>query len=290
MRVVQRTADTHEREGLLWCSGLLKRGGRHGTSRTYRSTTGKQSSRMPTATCSSLRHLVGAIHLAARSASAALISTRWGCQGRRSRSSFACARVRHAPLCVLLCAFRACSRQCATQGAPAQPAVLALRGIARHCAQKQRLSLLAGTTQHHGPALVLPCRWCWLGLLILRGRAAQRCGAGPGELLLVRQAGQLLRNADRTRRRRHCLAHGAQNEEANLGATLGSVTQGLCPACLPEIVVVDGGSTDGTVRVARAAGKHVKVRSWRSSLERRCARPSLHLTIENSAPAIAPDH
>ena len=46
----------------------------------------------------------------------------------------------------------------------------------------------------------------------------------------------------------------AWNEEANLPAVLDELRSGL-PAC--DVLVVDDGSTDGTVAVARAHGAEV---------------------------------
>jgi glycosyltransferase involved in cell wall biosynthesis len=47
-----------------------------------------------------------------------------------------------------------------------------------------------------------------------------------------------------------------KNEEANIGACLGSVRWAS------QIVVVDAGSTDGTVAIARTFTPHVHVREW----------------------------
>src|SRR6202451_4021803 len=52
------------------------------------------------------------------------------------------------------------------------------------------------------------------------------------------------------------------NEEANLGRTLESVTPLVCDG-KGEIIVVDSGSTDRTVEIAKSFGAKVFVEEWK---------------------------
>jgi glycosyltransferase involved in cell wall biosynthesis len=56
------------------------------------------------------------------------------------------------------------------------------------------------------------------------------------------------------------------NEEASLGQVLGAISS----AAVSEVLVVDGGSTDRTVAIARSAGAHV-IREPRRGYGRACA-------------------
>src|SRR4051794_13428436 len=54
-----------------------------------------------------------------------------------------------------------------------------------------------------------------------------------------------------------------RDEEADIGAALDSV------AWADEVLVVDSGSTDRTVEIARAAGARVIVRNWPGYIEQK---------------------
>ena len=53
-----------------------------------------------------------------------------------------------------------------------------------------------------------------------------------------------------------------KDEEATIGRCLGSLRFPSAPEILAEVVVVDSGSVDGTVEIARAAGASVVERAW----------------------------
>ena len=53
-----------------------------------------------------------------------------------------------------------------------------------------------------------------------------------------------------------------KDEEATIGRCLGSLRFPSAPEILAEIIVVDSGSVDGTVEIARAAGACVVERTW----------------------------